>query len=318
MGNPEKIGDIHPFAELFKGAATTVYKGFQKSLDRYVLLKVLNKEFSDDADIAKRFEDEAKLAAKVQHPNVVSIYSYGREGEQTYIATEFIEGTTLADLVKKQKLPPSLASYVLLESAKALKAAHDKGILHRDIKPSNILISNGGLVKVADFGMASIFDDKKNNGAVRGTMAYLAPELILGDDPSPSSDLFSLGATLYEALLGEPAFNGASSQQYMDKLVNHDPTPNLMEEDDIDTQLRRICQQLLRKKPQQRYQDCSVLLSDLEGYRRTRGTDVVGNASEMVRFLDNPEAYKKSGPGKKYYSSINYFCKKKLETCSRS
>ena len=292
MGNPEKIGDIHPFAELFKGATTTVYKGFQKSLDRYVLLKVLNKEFSDDPEIAHRFEDEAKLAAKVQHPNVVSIYSYGREAEQTYIATEFIEGTTLADLAKKQQLPPSLASYVLLESARALKAAHEKGILHRDIKPSNILISNDGLVKVADFGMASIFKDENENGPVRGTMAYIAPELILGSAPSPSSDLFSLGATFFEALLGEPAFKGPSNKQYMDQIVNRDPTSKLQDEEEIDTQLRRICQQLLRKKAQQRYQNCSVLLSDLEGYRRTRGSDVIGNASEMVRFLNDPESYK--------------------------
>ena len=292
MGNPEKIGDIHPFAELSRGVTTTVFKGFQKSLDRFVLLKVLNREYSDNAEIAQRFEDEAKLAAKVQHPNVVSIYSYGRDGNQTYIATEFVEGATLAQLIAKHPFPPSLAAYILQECGKALKAAHGKGILHRDIKPSNILISNNGLVKVSDFGMASVFDEKNGGGAVRGTMAYMAPELILGSDPSPSSDIFSLGASFYEALLGEPAFKGKSNQQYMDQIVNHDPTSRLMDEDSIDTQLRRICQQMLRKKPQQRYQECAVLLSELEGYRRNRGADVIGNASEMVCFLENPDTYK--------------------------
>ena len=292
MGNPEKIGDIQPYAELFQGSTTTVYKGYQKSLERFVLLKVLRPEFSEDVEIARRFQDEAKFAAKVQHPNIVSIYSYGREGEHIYLATEFIEGYTLADLIARHRIPPNIASYVLFESTKGLRAAHDKGVLHRDIKPSNILISHDGLVKVTDFGMASFVQDTKEPEQVRGTMAYLAPELLLGEAPTSASDLFSLGATLYEMLLGEPAFKGEAASQYMDRLMNYDPIPLLQKEEEIPTQIRRMCQQLLRKKPQQRYQNCKVLIYDLEAFKRSRGSQVIGNAFEMKQYLGDPDGYK--------------------------
>ena len=292
MGSPNKIGDIQPYAELHRGATTTVFKGFQKSLDRFVLLKILHPRYSRDEKIASRFEDEARLAAKIQHPNVVSIYSFGRENGQTYIAAEFVEGMTLAELIERGPLPPNIAAYVLIAASEALQAAHDKKILHRDIKPSNILVSNEGRVKVTDFGMASIASKgDKDALEVRGTLAYLAPEQILGKKPEPSSDLFSLGATFFEMLLGMPAFKAGSNNELIDKVLNFDPVSFLHDDDAIPAQLRRICQQLIKKKPEQRYQDCKVLLADLNAFRKSRGATSVATAGDMKSFIDDPEAY---------------------------
>ncbi len=292
MGSPEIIADIQPYAELHRGTTTTVYKGFQKSLDRFVLLKVLHPEFSQDEGIARRFQEEARLAARVQHPNIVSIYSYGIEGQTTYIATEFVEGVSLDALIEDRALPIHLATYVLFEAVKGLKAAHDQKVLHRDIKPSNLLIARSGEVKLTDFGMASFVNDRDESNQVRGTLAYLAPELILGDPPGPASDLFSLGATFFEMLTGKQAFKGRSSSELFDAVLNHDPSPLLQEDESIFPQLRRICLQLLRKKSQQRYQDCRVLLADLAATRKVLGSDIIGKASEMQKYLQNPDEYK--------------------------
>ncbi len=294
MGSPNKIGDIQPYAELHQGATTTVYKGFQKSLDRFVLLKILHPQFSRDEEVAARFEEEARLAAKIQHPNVVSVYGYGREDGRAYIAAEFIEGITLAELIEKGPLPANIASYVLIEATNALKAAHGKQVLHRDIKPSNILISNDGHVKVTDFGMASVGSTSgKENLEVRGTLAYLAPEQILGKKPEESSDLFSLGATFFEMLLGTPAFKGSTSRELLDSVLNHDPVSYLQDDDSIPSQLRRICQQLIKKKAEQRYQNCSVLLSDLNAFRKSRGQGAVATSVDMKSYLADPEAFVK-------------------------
>lgn len=292
MGSPNKIGDIQPYAELHQGATTTVYKGFQKSLDRFVLLKILHPEFSRDKEIAARFEEEARLAAKIQHPNVVSVYAYGKDEGRAYIAAEYVDGTTLAALTEEGALPPNIAGYILTEAANALQAAHNGGVLHRDIKPSNILISNEGRVKVTDFGMASLQKiDGKGKSQVRGTLAYLAPEQVLGKEPKESSDLFSLGATFFEMLLGTPAFKGSNSGELLDQVLNFDPSSALHDDDDIPSQLRRICQQLLKKKVEQRYQNCKVLLADLNAFRKSRGQGAIASAVDMKSYLEDPEAY---------------------------
>ena len=292
MGSPDKIGDIRPIAEMHRGATTTVFKGYQESLDRFVLLKILHPQYSDDEKIAARFEDEARLAAKIQHPNVVSVHAFGREGGRTYIAAEFVEGQTLQEVIAKGPVPPGLAAYVLVESANALKAAHEKGILHRDIKPSNILISTEGRVKVADFGMASVFGSpQKGKSEVRGTLAYLAPEQILGTEIGKPSDLFSLGATFFEMLLGMPAFKGATSNELIENVLNFDPVSSLHDDDTIPSQLRRICQQLIKKKGEQRYRDCNVLLADLHAYQKSRGQGAIATAIDMKNYLADPETY---------------------------
>ena len=202
---------------------------------------------------------------------------------------KFAQGHTVADVLVEHRIPANLATYILIECAKALREASEKGVLHQNIKPNHILISKAGKVRLIKFS-----NEAGKSGAARllkSALPYSAPERLAGASPSVSSDIFALGASFFEVLTGERAFKGATGQEIKQKVLNYDPTPQLHEEDHVHTQLRRICQQLLRKKPQQRYQGYKVLLSDLEAYKKNRGLEAVGSAIEMKRFLDNPGSY---------------------------
>ena len=193
---------------------------------------------------------------------------------------------TLHSILLKQRLPANLACYVLQACGKALAASHEKGRLHLNISPSRIEVGSDGSVKLTGFGK-----DIDTSKLSSRNVAYVAPERLLGEDPSNKSDIFSLGASLYHMLVGEVPFKGKTAQEVMNGILKYDPIPNLHEEDDIHTQIRRICQQMLKKKPQMRYQDCRVLLADLDAYRQNRGVASIGNADEMREFLRNPEGY---------------------------
>ncbi|MFQ5638970.1 MAG: protein kinase [bacterium] len=291
MGTLKQIDDIRIFAEIHQGAAASVYKGFQASLDRVVLLKVLHPEFNEDADAVQRFEEEAKLIAKLQHPNVVSMYASNRTEGWTYFTAEFVEGLNLAELIQLQNVHLDLAWYILLETTKGLKAAHDKNMLHQDIKPSNILISHTGQVKLADFGMAGLqaSPHSKGTGEIKGTLGYLSPEHILGDPLNKYSDIFSLGATFYEMLIGTAAFYGENPNQYFDSILNDDPTQYLKRDEAIPTPLSDICQKMLSKKPAERYQNCETLLRDLKAFKMSRKLRI--KANDLAEFMMAPKSY---------------------------
>jgi eukaryotic-like serine/threonine-protein kinase len=286
MGISRTIAGVQPFAELFKGATTTVYKGYERSLDRFVLLKVLRPEFGQDETLVRRFEDEARLIARVQHPNIVSIYSFGKEGDDTYLISEFVEGLTLRDLIADGPLPPEIAVFILAQVSNGLHAAHSRGVFHRDIKPENVLISFEGVVKVADFGMASLEDELSE---VRGTLGYMAPEQVLGGPFTRSSDLFSLGATFYEMLAGRPAFPGADASQRFNSIVNADPLPFLEANPRIPEALTHICRKLLQKTPGERYSDAGALAVDLNTFLRAHAPST-GSAS-LKAYIESPVVY---------------------------
>lgn len=293
MGVARSIAGVQPFAELFQGATTTVFKGYEPSLDRFVLLKVLRPEFSADEVIARRFEEEARMAARIEHPNVVKVYSFGHDEGGTYIIAEFIEGMNLRTLIDSGKPPPELAAYILLEVARGLQAAHEEGILHRDIKPENILIAHEGQVKLADFGMASFTESLEDLAEIRGTLGYLSPEQVLGEALGPSSDLFSLGATFYELLTGRVAFVGSQLAQIFDAVVHHDPIPYLEADRAVPGVLALICRKLLAKNPSERYASTSELIAALESCL----TPLEGAASQAAlhSFLESPSEYKSPG-----------------------
>ena len=292
MGIAGPINGIQPFAELAQSATTIVYKGYQRALERFVLLKVLRPPYGQDEELVRRFEDEARLLARVRHPNVVAVYEYGREGDVAYLAAEFIDGLNLAELSGGGPLPVGLALYVLREAAQGLRAAHETGVLHRDIKPANILVSHEGRVKLADFGMASLSvpdDEEAPPEEVRGTLAYLAPEQVLGVAPCRASDLFSLGATFFEMLAGRPAFTGADTSALFDAVLHHDPTP-FLEGPHLPGDVLALCRRLLAKKPEERYPDTAALLDDLEAIRRAHG--YTEDAEDLAAFLRDPAAYR--------------------------
>ena len=289
MGRTQrKIADIQPFAELAQGSTTVVYKGYQQGLDRFVLLKVLRPGLGHDDERLRRFEDEARLIAQVQHPNVVAVYAAGRDDGQAYIAAEFVDGFDLRDLAAQRPLPPELAIFIVLEAARGLQAAHAHGILHRDLKPSNILIAHEGQVKLTDFGMAS-FLEGEDGAEVRGTPGYLAPELVQGAPPTKASDLFSLGATFYEILAGRAAFAGDDTGALLDAVLHHDPLPRLERFTDLPEAVRRICARLLAKDPAARYPDANALIDDLEAFRAAHGVTI--GAAALKTYLEDPETY---------------------------
>ncbi len=297
MGSRDAIEDIQPFAELAQNATTLVYKAYQRSLERFVLLKRLRREFSGDADLSARFQEEARLIARVPHPNIVTIYSFGSDSDGAYIVAEYVEGSDLDAMIGRRRIPPPLALFILLESARGLKAAHEKDILHRDLKPSNILISTEGEVKLSDFGFASITDDASaGKEEIRGTLAYLAPEQVLGEGADRRSDLFSLGAVFYEMLTGRRAFAGSSSSDVLESLLHHDAAPFLIATPGVDPDVARICGRLLAKSPAQRYGSAEEVIFDVEAVRA--GSALPAGADQLKAYLDDPDAVVAGGVGR--------------------
>lgn len=299
MGVPGLIGDVQPFAMLREGTITSVYKGYQRSLDRFVLLKVLKSAFGQDDDLVARFEAEAQLVARIQHPCVVAVYAYGHDDQQAYIATEFVDGSDLHELLAEVgALPAELAAYVILQAARGLRAAHERDVLHRDLKPSNLMVAHDGQVKLTDFGMASVAGGARHEGELRGTPGYMAPELITGEPPSVQTDLFALGATLYEMLTARRAFTGDTTDAVLDAVLHHDPLSVLDMHAEVPGRLRAVCARLLAKHPDDRYGQAEDVVLDLEVYRSEAG-DRTGEAA-MQAFLDDPDVYRSlttpSGP----------------------
>lgn len=295
---PDPIGGVQPFAELARGGVTVVYKGYQRTGDRFVLLKTVRPEWGEDEDLIGRFEEEARLAARVCHPNVVSVYGSGRDGATAYLITEFVEGLDLRALVGRGALPPALAAYVLQEAAHGLAAAHAEGILHRDLKPANLLISEAGAVKLTDFGLASLAPVGTSDGGgadreVRGTLAYLAPEIVCGEPPSRASDLFSLGALLVEMLTGRPAFARDTAGATLDAVLHHDPLPALATDPRVPPALAELAADLLAKDPRRRLSDAAGLAEALEAIRVRHGR---AGADDLAAYLRDPDAYVPTSP----------------------
>ena len=287
---PDPIGGVQPFAELARGEASVVYKGYRRADNRLVLLKTVRPEGGDD-DLAARFAEEARLAAQVEHPNIVAVLDAGRDGATAYLITEFVEGLDLGALIDQGPLPPALAAYVLHEAAQGLAAVHAEGILHRDLKPANLLISSDGAVKLTDFGLASLAPNETTGEAVdsevRGTLGYLAPEIVRGDPPSPASDLFALGVVLVEMLTGRSAFGRETTGATLDAILHHDPAPPLKADPRVPSALATLAADLLEKDPQRRPTSAAAVLDALAPIRAEYPAD----ADDLAVYLSDPEAY---------------------------
>ncbi len=186
-----------------------VRAGKDLALGREVAVKFLRRDLADQADLRRRFEREARAAARITHPHVVAIYDIGEQDGLPYIVMERLSGRTLADELGDGAISEARACSLVLEILSALDAAHQQGVLHRDIKPGNVLLDPDGHAKVADFGIAKLADDvdQTTTGMLLGTAAYLAPERLAGGPATPASDLYSVGVLLFEALAGQPAFS---------------------------------------------------------------------------------------------------------------
>ncbi len=207
----------------------TIYRGRDTKLGRDVAIKILRGEYGSDASFLARFQREAQAAAQLNHPNVVAVFDYGQDPVGPYIVMELVTGGDLAGALRERgPLPPTVAASIAQQVADAIDAAHARGIVHRDIKPSNVLLSTGGRVKVADFGIAQAFTDAQltMTGVTMGSVHYFSPEQARGEPVTAASDVYSTGLVLYEMLTGQRAFSGGTAAEVaMARLGGRIPSP---------------------------------------------------------------------------------------------
>lgn len=253
----EKIGN---------GGMATVYKAKCHILNRYVAIKILKDEFTTDSEFIKRFNTEAQSAASLTHPNIVSIYDVGNEGNLYFIVMELIQGKTLKEIIQEDGLLSWKWSVnIAIQIASALEAAHKHGIIHRDIKPHNIIITEDGMAKVTDFGIAKAVSNSTITafGTTIGSVHYFSPEHARGGFTDAKSDLYSLGVVLYEMLTGRVPFDADTPVSVALKQVQEEPIEPIELNELIPISVNRIILKAMQKDPNLRYQSASEMLKDL-------------------------------------------------------
>jgi serine/threonine protein kinase/Tol biopolymer transport system component len=274
----QKIGPYQVAAQIGAGGMGEVYRAHDARLSRDVAIKVLPPSFSSDADRLRRFAQEARAAAALNHPNILAIYDIGEWQGAPYIVSELLLGETLRERLKNGALPLRKTIDYALQVTRGLTAAHDKGIVHRDLKPENIFLSEDGRVKILDFGLAKLTQPDQSDsaseaatvqvvtdaGLVMGTAGYMSPEQVRGKVADQRSDLFSFGAILYEMLSGKRAFHGDSPADTMSAILKEEP-PDLSEAArNVPPTLERIVRHCLEKNPAQRFQSSNDIAFSLE------------------------------------------------------
>jgi serine/threonine protein kinase/Tol biopolymer transport system component len=274
------VGPYQIVSLLGEGGMGQVYLADDTRLNRKLALKLLPPHFTINRDRVRRFEREARAASALNHPNIVTIYEIGQSNSAHFIATEFVDGKTLRQMMNEKPLKLSEALNVAMQVASALTAAHAAGIVHRDIKPENIMIRADGYVKILDFGLAKLTDPRptsaepetptllqSNPGLVMGTVQYMSPEQARGKKVDVRTDIWSLGVVLYELLAGRVPFSGETPSHVMVSLME-DELPPLTSYANVPAELDRIVNKALRKNQKERYQTASDLALDLKHLKR--------------------------------------------------
>lgn len=272
----ERIGHYQIVSLLGRGGMASVYKAHEMSLNRTVALKVLRPELAEDPSFVKRFQREAQAAARLNHPAISTVYAIGQEGELTFFAMEYVQGSTLRQLIR-QEGPLSLerALEILIPAAEALEAAHKAGVVHRDMKPGNILIGEDGKVKVVDFGIAQMTESTSHltrEGSFVGTPEYVSPEQCEGKIVDGRSDIYSLGVTFFEMLTGKTPFTADTPAGIINRIVQGKATPLESLNPSLSSQARAVVSRMIHRDREQRYPDASALLRDLHDLRSGRLT----------------------------------------------
>src|ERR1700683_5104990 len=274
-----KLGPYEIQTLIGAGGMGEVYRAHDARLDRTVAIKVLPISYSADRDRLQRFAQEARSAAALNHPNILSIFDIGDNRGAPYVVSELLEGETLRDCLKHGPLSLRKSIEYALQVARGLAAAHEKGIVHRDLKPENLFITDDGRVKILDFGLAKLTHPPElvreggdaptiqvatEPGVVMGTVGYMSPEQVRGKDTDARSDIFSFGAILYEMISGKRAFHGETPADTMSAIIKDEP-PELADlRLNVPPALERIVRHCLEKNPAQRFHSISDVAFGLE------------------------------------------------------
>jgi serine/threonine protein kinase len=255
------------------GGMGVVYRARDTRLDRAVAIKVLPEEMYASEQARQRFKREARAAGSLNHPNICTIYGMEESGGHLFIVMELLEGATLAKLIETQELPHERLVELAIQIADGLDAAHGKGIVHRDVKPANLFLTEDGTVKILDFGLAKrdfpeAPDPVSVSGVVAGTAAYMSPEQARGEELDARSDIFSLGAVLYEMATGSPAFPGATTALVHDGILNRSPAQ--MTGRAVPQLLENIIAKTLAKDRRLRYQTAAEFGPTCDGCKACR------------------------------------------------
>ena len=281
-----RLGPYEILSAIGAGGMGEVYRAKDPRLGRDVAIKVLPASFSADADRLRRFEQEAKAAGVLNHPNITAVHDIGQHDGAPYVVQELLEGETLRAVLAGGKLSPRKAIDYSLQIVHGLAAAHEKGIVHRDLKPENIFVTNDGRVKILDFGLAKLTHTEERSqstnlptapaatepGVVMGTLGYMSPEQVRGKPADARSDIFSFGAILYEMLAGKRAFHGDSAADTMSAILKEDPPDLSVTNQNVPPGLERIVRHCLEKNPEQRFHSAHDVAFALEALSNVSAT----------------------------------------------
>jgi serine/threonine-protein kinase len=287
-------------AQVGSGGMSTVYRAFDSTLERRVAIKLMHRDIAGDSDQLERFRREARAVAQLSHPHIVGVIDAGEEDGRPYIVFEYVEGETLKDRIRRLgRLPVDEAIAYAIEIARALSAAHGRGIVHRDVKPQNVLVDEEGSAKVTDFGIARSIDDTglTADGRVLGTTDYVSPEQALGHDVNGQSDIYSLGIVLYEMLTGDVPFHGENQVSVAMKHVREDLPDVSTRRPEVSAGLAVILDRMTDKDLRKRYPDALSLQADLEealARELARTGQSTGEATAVLRTL--PESARRRLP----------------------
>lgn len=308
-------------SQLGKGGMGTVYRARDTRLHRMIALKVLDSQFTTDADRKGRFLQEARTAAAITHPAIAQVYDVDEAEGITFIAMELVEGKTVRQLITDKDLDLMAALEIAIHAADGLARAHETGIVHRDIKSENIMVTKDGHTKILDFGLAKLnpLHNVQSSGSqeehisqmatmaqtqagmVVGTVAYMSPEQARGRAIDHRSDLFSLGITIYEMATGQLPFRGDSPLDTMHAIAFEETQPITVIRQNMPPELQRIINRCLRKRPEDRYSDARALMTDLKALKRDLESGVTRAVPLEDRVLEGIALLKNSQPSTKIW-----------------
>ncbi|WP_309890866.1 serine/threonine-protein kinase [Archangium sp.] len=291
------IGRYRILEELGSGGMSVVYKGLDTALDREVAVKVLHPHLANKLESRRRLAREAKAVARLHHPNILEVFDFSAEGAQdAFLVTEYVRGRTLKDCVETQGRmePPELAAMIVHEIAAALAHAHEAGVIHRDIKPENVMIREDGVLKLMDFGIAKLLDIDERmtvTGALVGSPAHMAPEIIEGLEATAAADIFSLGTLLYALMVGRLPFTASNATATLKRILDGNYEDPRQRVPTLSDELADICATCLARDPARRYGNAGQLRDALGDY--LAGLGLARVSEELTSFFADAPSYQK-------------------------